>query len=165
MEFTWAVGFTVMVKVFAGPGQVTPPFVKEGVTVMLALTGDPVELVAIKGEMFPVPLAAKPMLVLLFVQVYVVLPPVFTVVNVIKDVLEPLQTTWLSGWTTWPNGLTVIVKVSDGPAQLTIPIVYVGVTVIVAITGSVVVFTAGNEAMSPFPDEANPILGVSFVQE
>ena len=135
MEFTWAVGFTVIVKVSAGPEQVTPPFVKEGVTVMVATTGEPVELVAIKGEMFPVPLAASPMPVLLFVQAYVVLPPVFTVVNVIKDVLEPLQTTWLSGWTTWPNGLTVIVKVSGGPAQLTIPIVYVGVTVIVAITG------------------------------
>ena len=42
--------------------------------------------------------------------------------------------------------------------------VYVGVTVMVAVTGEVLLFTAVNEAMSPLPVAAKPILGVSFTQ-
>ena len=53
---TVGVGFTVMVKVIAGP---THPFAV-GVTVMVATTGAVPVLVAVNDGMFPAPLAAKP---------------------------------------------------------------------------------------------------------
>jgi len=62
--FTIGVGFTVMVKLTGRPGQ--PP--KTGVTVMVATIGPLVALVVTKGNISPVPLAARPMPVLLFVQ-------------------------------------------------------------------------------------------------
>ena len=40
----------------------------------------------------------------------------------------------------------------------------VGVTVMVAVIGEVVLFNATNEAMFPLPDEAKPIEGVLLVQ-
>ncbi len=83
----------------------------------------------------------------------------------ITDVVGALlQTTWLVGWITSPVGLTVIVKVFDGPLQLVPPFVKVGVTVIVATTGAVPVFEAVNEAMLPVPEAARPMLVTSFVQ-
>ena len=61
-------GVTVIVKDTGTPGQ--PLAV--GVTVIVAVTGvDPV-FVAIKDEMFPEPFAARPMEVLLFVQLNMV---------------------------------------------------------------------------------------------
>ncbi len=54
-----AVGFTVMVKLLVGPSQVVPPFEKCGVTVMVAVTGALVALVAVNEPMLPVPLAAR----------------------------------------------------------------------------------------------------------
>jgi hypothetical protein len=79
-------------------------------------------------------------------------------------VLAPLQTTWLETVLTWAVELTVIVKLRGVPLQVTPPLVYAGVTVIVAVTGEVPVLTAVNEAMSPFPLANNPIEGVLFVQ-
>ena len=55
-----------MVNVFDGPTQV-PPFV-DGVTVIVATTGDPLALTATNGAMLPVPLAGKPIEGALFVQ-------------------------------------------------------------------------------------------------
>ena len=52
-----------MVKVFAGPLQLTPPLVKVGVTTMVATTGAIPVFTAVKLAMLPVPLAARPMLV------------------------------------------------------------------------------------------------------
>ena len=66
---TVAVGLTVIVKDWVLPGQLFPAFVKVGVTVIVATTGTEPELVAKKAEMLPVPLAARPMLVVLFIQV------------------------------------------------------------------------------------------------
>ena len=66
---TVAVGLTVIVKDWVLPGQLVPPLAKIGVTVMVATTGEEPELVAKKAEMLPVPLAASPMLVVLFIQV------------------------------------------------------------------------------------------------
>jgi hypothetical protein len=60
--------------------------------VIVAVTATVVTFVTVKDPMLPVPLAAKPMLVVLFVQAYVVVPPVRVVPNVTK-VLPPLQTT------------------------------------------------------------------------
>ena len=54
-----------------------------------------------------------------------------------------------------------MVNVLSGPSH---PFA-VGVTVMVAITGAVVVFSPVNEAMSPVPEAPKPMDGVSFVQE
>lgn len=56
-EVTVGVGFTVIVKVLGVPGQ--PLAV--GVTVIVATTGLVPLLVAVKEEIFPLPLAPKPM--------------------------------------------------------------------------------------------------------
>jgi hypothetical protein len=56
---------TVIVKVLDVPTQ---PFAV-GVTVMVAIMGFDVAFIAEKAAILPVPLAAKPMLVVLFVQV------------------------------------------------------------------------------------------------
>ena len=48
--------------------QVTPPFVYDGVTVMVETIAALVVLVVVKEAMSPVPLAARPVAVLLFVQ-------------------------------------------------------------------------------------------------
>ena len=57
-----------MVKVKAVPVQL----LAVGVTVMVAVTGAFVAFVTVKALMFPVPLAAKPIVGSLLVQVYVV---------------------------------------------------------------------------------------------
>ena len=78
-------------------------------------------------------------------------------------VKEPLQSSWSAGWLTCPVGFTVMVKVFVGPAQPTAPLVKVGVTTIVAITGAVPVFTAVKEAILPIPEAARPMLVVELV--
>ena len=65
---------------------------------------------------------------------------------------------------TWAVGFTIIVKLRGVPLQVMLPLVYAGVTVIVAVIGEVPVFTAVNEAMSPVPLADNPIEGVLFTQ-
>ena len=67
--FTSPVGFTVMLKVLVVPIHETPPFVKVGVTTMVASTGDVPVLRAVKAGIFPEPLAPRPMLVVPLVQV------------------------------------------------------------------------------------------------
>ena len=64
---TCPVGFTVIVYVFGEPVQIEGPFVKVGVTTIVATRGADVEFVAVKF-MFPVPLANNPIDVLLLVQ-------------------------------------------------------------------------------------------------
>ena len=91
-------------------------------------------------------------------------PGVLLVVNTTAVVALPLQTTWLVGWFTWDDGLTVIVKVFVGPVQETVPLVYVGVTIIVASTGAVPILIAVNAVISPVPVAANPIVGSEFAQ-
>ena len=66
---------------------------------------------------------------------------------------------------TWDEGFTVIVNVWNGPAQVTVPPVKVGVIVIVATTGDVVVLMAVKEAISPLPFDANPMPGAMLVHE
>ena len=48
--------------------QLTDPFANVGVTVIVAVSGAVPALVALKLKLFPVPAAASPMDVLLFVQ-------------------------------------------------------------------------------------------------
>ena len=59
---------TVIVKVCGVPGQLAVPLVKVGVTVIVAVTGDVPPLVAVNDPMFPVPVAARPIDVVLLVQ-------------------------------------------------------------------------------------------------
>ena len=92
-----------MVNVRGVPVQVTPPLVKLGVTVIVAIIGVVPVLVGVKDRL-PVPLAANPIAVLLLVQLYTVpvaLPLKFTVES------EPAQNTWLATAFTVAVGLTV----------------------------------------------------------
>ena len=57
-----------------------------------------------------------------------------------------------------------MVKVFDGPLQLTPLLVNEEVTTMVATTGEIPVFIAVNDAIFPVPDAKSPIPGVSFVQ-
>ena len=66
-------------KVLVGPTQDVPPFVKVGVTTTVAITGNVPGLIPVKAAISPVPVAASPILVVLFVHAYVVVPPVFSV--------------------------------------------------------------------------------------
>ena len=55
-------------NVLIGPVQFVPPLTKEGVTVMLAITGTVPLLIAVNEAISPAPFAASPMLVLLLTQ-------------------------------------------------------------------------------------------------
>jgi len=162
---SFGVGLTVIVNVFVGPEQLLPPYMNVGVTTIVATRGAVPVLVAVKDAILPVPVAGNPMPVAVFVHEYVVVPTVLTVLNVTAVVAVPLHNTWLAGWSTWPVGLTVIVKVSSGPVQLTPPFVNVGVTTIVATTGAVPALIAVNEAILPVPVAGNPMPVVVFVHE
>ena len=81
------VGLTVIVNDCGVPVQ---PFAV-GVTVIVAVMGDELELLAANAAISPEPLAAKPMPGVLFVQLYVV-PATAEPVKVIIDVLVLLQT-------------------------------------------------------------------------
>ena len=96
-----------MVNVTGVPVQVVPALVKVGVTVMVAVTGADPRLTAVKAAIFPEPLAAKPMLVVLFVQVYTV--PVTGPVMVTAAVVAPLHKTWFTIGVTAGVGFTVMV--------------------------------------------------------
>ena len=58
----------------------------------------------------------------------------------------------------------VIVKVFAVPEQVIPPLVYFGVTVIVATIGALVVFVVTKEAMLPEPEPARPIAVLLFDQ-
>lgn len=62
-------GLTVIVKLRDVPGQLTPPLLNVGVTVIVAVIANGVVFIAVKLAILPVPLAASPMPVLLLVQV------------------------------------------------------------------------------------------------
>ena len=91
-------------------------------------------------------------------------PTVLVVANGIATVVLALQYTTFVGWVTCPVGLTVNVNVFATPAQLTLPLVKVGVTVMVAITGAVPVLVAVNEGIDPIPPADKPILGAELFQ-
>ena len=63
-----AVGFIVILKLFVLPKQLTPPLVKVGVAITVAVTGAVPIFIPLKEPMLPDPLAASPTLVVLFVQ-------------------------------------------------------------------------------------------------
>jgi hypothetical protein len=95
----------------------------DGVTCMVAVPA----LVAVNTGILPVPLAPKPIDVLLFVQAKLV--PVTAPEKVIKVEELLLQNVTLLGCATSGAGLTVTVAVVVGPLQPTPLFVYVGVIV------------------------------------
>lgn len=148
--------FTVIVKLVDVPTQ---PAAVVGVTVIVAVTAVGVVLMAVKLGILPVPAAAKPMLGVLFVQLYIV--PATVPVNVIAAVLAPVHNVWLATAPTLAVGFTVIVNVFGKPTQPSA----LGVTVMVATTGALVLFTATKAGiLLPDPAAAKPMLGVLFVQ-
>lgn len=92
--FCWAdstpaegLGLTVMVNVPAAPVQVIPALVETGVTDMVVTASVVPLFTALKLAMEPVPLAPRPMAVLLLVQLYEVAVPL----KVIAVVALPAQ--------------------------------------------------------------------------
>ena len=81
------VGLTVIVNVLVAPSQPAADF---GVTVMVAVIGALVELVAVKAGMAPVPPAAKPMAGLLLIHVLFA-ASTFVPENEITEVVTPAQ--------------------------------------------------------------------------
>jgi hypothetical protein len=144
----------VMEKVLGVPGQ----SFAFGVTVMLAITGVEPRFMAVKEAMFPLPLAAKPILVLSFVQSKLV--PETVPEKLMGPLAFPLHCTKLVIALTVGVGFTVMVKVFEVPGH---PLA-VGVTVMVATIGVVPVFTAVNAGMVLEPDPTIPILVVRVDQ-
>ena len=114
-------------------------------------------MTAVKLGILPVPAAARPMPGWLLVQLNTV--PATVPVKVTAVVADPLQRTWLATAFTVGVGFTVIVKLIGVPLQLTPPLVYTGVTVIVAVTGAFVVLVAVKAGILPDPLAASPMLG------
>ena len=92
------------------------------------------------------------------------MPPVVGLVKFTAVVADPAQSTWLAGWFTCGVGFTVIVKLSGRLTQLMPPLLYVNVTVIVAVTGALPGLVALNERISPVPAATSPMLVLLLVQ-
>jgi hypothetical protein len=151
----FGVGLTVMVAVIGVPGQL----LATGVTVMTAVTGAVPLLTAEKEAMSPVPEAARPIVVLLLVQLKVV--PLTVPVKAIAVVDPPLQTTCVDGAAVAVGvGFTVIVAVTGAPKQ---PLAN-GVTVMVDVTGVVPALTAVNDGILPDPEAPRPMVELLLVQ-
>ena len=131
---------------------------------MFAVIGSFVSLSASKLDISPVPLAPNPILVLSFVQLYIVVPFWLAVLKTISAISSPLQTTIGSTSLTCAVGLTVMVNSFEGPVQLSPAFVYVGVTSIVAVRISVVALVT-NWLILSFPVEGNPISSPVTTQE
>ena len=149
-----------MVKVIGVPVHVSPPLVNVGVTVTVPAIGAVVVLVDTK-LILPVPAAGNPMAVLLFVQLYTVAAtgPVKLAVTVV-----PAHVVWLATAFTDGVGFTVIVNILAVPVQVTPPLLYTGVTVMVAVCIVVPVLVAIKLAILPVPAAANPIVVLVLVQ-
>ena len=85
--FRAGVGLTVMVKLCGVPAQPS----NNGVTVIVEVTGRVPLLMAVNDGMLPEPLAARPMVALLFVHKKTVAPPVRSVMKLTAVVAVPLH--------------------------------------------------------------------------
>lgn len=131
-----------------------------GVTVTVPEIGMALVLVATKFRL-PMPDAPRPMDVLLLVQLYTV-PATGPVKFTVK--VAPAHTRWSATGFTDGTGLTVIVKVTGVPEQLTPPLVYTGVTVIVATCGTLVTLVAIKLGIFPSAPAPRPMLVLLLVQ-
>ncbi len=118
---------------------------------MVAVTGAPLVFTAVNvGIVAPAPEAAKPIDVLLFVQLKTV--PITVPEKLIVAVGEPLQTVWLAGAAEAVGvGLIVMVNCTGAPEQVTPLLVKEAVTVKVAVTGAFVVLEAVKDGTLPTP--------------
>jgi len=91
--------------------------------VIVAVTGAVVAFVPLNEAILPVPLAARPIDVVLFVQLYTIVPPVVGLVKFTAVVGALLHTTWLATAVTVAVGFTVMVNVLGVPTQVTAPFV------------------------------------------
>jgi len=130
---------------------------------MVATTFAEVLLMALNELMSPLPLAAKPMEVVLFVQLKTVLGTAKVDAKLIAPVAAPLHTIIGDTPLTVGFGLTVIVKVVGTPGQ---PFA-VGVTVIVDEIGELEAFVVTKAGIvAPEPEAAKlPIAVLLLVQE
>lgn len=143
-----------MLKLLVEPVQL----LADGVTTTVDVTGVMPVFTAVNELIFPVPLPASPIVVLLLVHVYTVLLTV--PLKLTASVAEPLHFAWSLIVATVGVGFTVIVNISAGPVQ---PLAD-AVTLIVAIRGVVPLFTAAKDCMSPVPLAERPIDVLLFVQ-
>jgi hypothetical protein len=146
-----------MVKVPGVP--LHPPAV--GVMVIVAATLALPVLIALNEAILPLPLATRPMEVVLFVQLNTVFGTAKVEAKSIDPVAEPLQTVMDETAFTVGFGFTVIVNVIGVPGH---PFA-VGVTVMspeIAPLVALVVVKAGIVAV--FPEAAKPIAELLFVQ-
>ncbi len=120
--------------------------VGRGVTVTVLTNGMVPWFVAAKAAMLPLPDAANPVCKLLLVQVYVV--PATELAKATAVVFSPWQAVWLEMGLMSGEGFTVMVK------ELWVRYIAfaVGVTVTVAVTGTLVALVPLKAAMFPFPD-------------
>ena len=88
---------------------------------MVATCTTAVALVAVKLAILPVPLAARPIVVLLFVQLYTV-PGTFPL-KFTAAVADPLHNTCGDTAFTVGTGFTVMVKLCAVPVQVVLPLV------------------------------------------
>lgn len=146
-------GFTVIVKLLGAPTHV--PIV--GVTVIVAVIGPAVALVAPKAGILPDPLAPNPIPVLELVHVNVA--PAGVLANEFNGTTALAQKVKLGSATKTGCGLIVIVKLIGGPTQAP----SAGVTVIVAVIGPAVALVAVKAGKPPVPLAASPIAVLEFV--
>ena len=146
--------FTVIVKVVLSPSHP----LSEGETVMFAVIELVPELIAEKELISPVPFDASPIEVLSFVQVYVVPDDAPLKMMVLVGAL--LHNDWLGTVSMVCPGVTMMIKLWVDPGQ---PLVE-GVTSILAVSATVLLFIAVNELISPLPFAGKPVEILSFVQ-
>jgi hypothetical protein len=131
-----------------------------GVTLIVAIIGLVVVLIAVKEGILPDPLAANPIPGWLFVQVYWVPDPT----KAMAEVKALWHTTTAFGAVTLGVGFTVIVNDVLEPLQEIPPPVNTEVTATVPDMGADPPFAAIKEAISPLPEAANPIFVLELVQ-
>ena len=108
----------------------------------------------------------RPVIPLSATAVHAKVTPLVGLVRSTEAVVSPLVINWLSSEnTTWGEGLTIILNVSESPSQLISLKVYTDVTVILPSIGAIVLLFATKLAISPVPVEGSPILGLSLTQE
>ena len=151
---TSGVGFTLIVNTLVGPVQPSAT----GITLMVAVSRETPVLITVKPAISPLPLAARFMDVLSFVQLKVV--PVTLLLKLSAPVPAPLHNTRSAGTTTSGVGFTLIVNSLVGPEQPSAT----GVTLILAVSVEVPVLVTVKPEILPLPLEARFIEALSLVQ-
>ena len=128
----------------------------------MAVTGTVVEMEGINGKISPVPFAGRPIKVWLFTQLKLAVGA--ELANEIPFKRVPLQIVISCVGIITGAGFTVIVKVSELPAQICVPFTYCAVTVMVAVIGVLPVLVAVKTPILPVPLAAKPIDGLLLLQ-